>query len=88
MVDCSVARWNMVNIVLASIRWRDAAENGRVLSNEELLAIAVEYGHVRLVQQLTQMQHVDVNRSKYFWSNVLTRLEDGKLYLYVGKLAN
>jgi hypothetical protein len=63
MVDCTAARWNMVNIVLASIRWRDAAEDGRVLSNEELLAIAVEYGHVKLVQHLTKMSDVDVNRS-------------------------
>ncbi|KAH8940864.1 hypothetical protein BDL97_14G007100 [Sphagnum fallax] len=63
MVDCSAVRWNMVNIVLALIRWRDAAEYGRVLRNEELLAIAVEYGHVRLVQHLTKMSDVDVNRS-------------------------
>ncbi|CAM6030034.1 unnamed protein product [Sphagnum balticum] len=63
MVDCSAARWNMVNIVLASIRWRDAAEGGRVLGNEELLAIAVEYGHVKLVQHLTKMQDVNVNIS-------------------------
>jgi hypothetical protein len=55
----------MVNIVLASIRWRDAAEGGRVLRKEELLAIAVEYGHVKLVQHLTKMQDVDVNRSSY-----------------------
>jgi ankyrin repeat protein len=61
MVDCSAARWNMVNIVLASIRWRDAAEDGRVLRNEELLAIAIEYGHVELVQHLTKMQVVHVN---------------------------
>jgi len=61
MVDCSAVRWNMVNIVLASIRWRDAG--GRVLRNEELLAIAVEYGHVRLVQHLTKMSDVDVNIS-------------------------
>jgi ankyrin repeat protein len=63
MVDCSAARWNMVNIVLAWIRWRDAAENGRVSGNEELLAIAVEYGHVKLVLHLTEMQDVDVNIS-------------------------
>jgi hypothetical protein len=63
MVDCSAVRWNMVNIVLASIRWKDAAQCGEVLRNEELLAIAVEYGHVRLVQHLTKMQDVDVNIS-------------------------
>ncbi|CAM6040373.1 unnamed protein product [Sphagnum compactum] len=63
MVDCSAVRWNMVNIVLALIRWRDAAQDGRVLRNEELLAIAVEYGHVRLVQHLTKMSDVNVNRS-------------------------
>ncbi len=56
-------RWNMVNIVRASIRWRDAAEDGRVLRNEELLAIAVEYGHVRFVQHLIKMSDVDVNIS-------------------------
>ncbi|KAH8940863.1 hypothetical protein BDL97_14G007000 [Sphagnum fallax] len=62
MVDCSAARWNMVNIVLASTRWRDAAEAGRFLRKEELLAIAIEYGHVKLVEHLTKMQDVDVNR--------------------------
>ncbi|KAH8940870.1 hypothetical protein BDL97_14G007700 [Sphagnum fallax] len=65
MVDCSAARWNMVNIVLASIRWRDAAEGGRVLRNEELLAIAIEYGHVELVQHLTKMQDVNVKISSH-----------------------
>ncbi len=63
MVECSAARWNMVNIVLASIRWRDPAEGARILSNEKLLAIAVEYGHVKLVQHLTKLQDVDVNSS-------------------------
>jgi ankyrin repeat protein len=63
MVDCSAVRWNMVNIVLALIRWRRAAEDGRFLENEELLAIVVEYGHVRLVQHLTKIQDVNVNIS-------------------------
>jgi hypothetical protein len=75
MVDCSAVRWNMVNIVLALIRWRDAAENGRVLRNEELLAIAVEYGHVRLVEQLTQMQDVDVNIGSKYIRSAFTHLE-------------
>ncbi|CAK9261368.1 unnamed protein product [Sphagnum jensenii] len=79
MVDCSAVRWNMVNIVLALIRWRDAAENGRVLRNEELLAIAVEYGHVRLVEQLTQMQDVDVNIGNKSIRDASTRLERVKL---------
>jgi hypothetical protein len=79
MVDCSAVRWNMGNIVLASIRWRDAAENGRVLRNEELLAIAVEYGHVRLVEQLTQMQDVDVNIGNKSIRDASTRLERVKL---------
>ncbi|KAH9540470.1 hypothetical protein CY35_14G006900 [Sphagnum magellanicum] len=61
MVDCSAARWNMVNIVLAFIRWRDAVEDGRFLLKEELLAVAVEYGHVELVQHLTKMHDVNVN---------------------------
>jgi hypothetical protein len=61
MVDCSAVRWNMVNIVLALIRWRGAAEDGKFLEKEELLAVAVEYGHVKLVQHLTKMQDVDVN---------------------------
>ncbi len=48
MVDCSAVRWNLVNIVLALIRWRGAAEDGRFLKTEELLATAVEYGHVKV----------------------------------------
>jgi ankyrin repeat protein len=72
MVDCSAARWNMVNIVLALIRWRGAAEFGRSLRKEELLAVAVEYGHVELVQHLTKMNDVNVNRSSYenFYSDI------------------
>jgi len=61
MVDCSAVRWNMVNIVLALIRWRRAAEFGTFLQKEQLLAVAVEYGHVELVQHLTKMHDVDVN---------------------------
>jgi hypothetical protein len=61
MVDCSAVRWNMVNIVLALIRWRGAAEDGRFLQKEELLTIAVQYGHVELVKQLTKMQDVHIN---------------------------
>ncbi|KAH9540468.1 hypothetical protein CY35_14G006800 [Sphagnum magellanicum] len=61
MVDCSAVRWNMVNIVLALIRWRGAAEDGTFLLKEELLAIAVEYGHVKLVQHLIRMPDVNVN---------------------------
>ncbi len=61
MVDCSAVRWNMTNIVLALIRWRGGGEDGRFFKKEELLAIAVEYGHVKLVQQLTKMQDIDVN---------------------------
>ncbi|KAH9540464.1 hypothetical protein CY35_14G006500 [Sphagnum magellanicum] len=61
MVDCSAVRWNMVNIVLALIRWRGAAEHGTFLQKEELLAVAVEYGHVELVQHLTKMHDVNVN---------------------------
>jgi hypothetical protein len=34
MVDCSAVRWNMVNIVLALIRWRGAAEDGRFLQRK------------------------------------------------------
>ncbi|CAM6037706.1 unnamed protein product [Sphagnum compactum] len=66
-VECSAVRWNMVNIVLALIRWRGAAEDGRFLKTEELLAIAVEYGHVKLVQHLTQMPDVDVNQGYTIW---------------------
>jgi len=51
----------MVNIVLALIRWRGAAEDGTFLKKEELLAIAVEYGHVKFVQHLSKMHHVNVN---------------------------
>jgi hypothetical protein len=68
MVDCSAVRWKMVNIVLALIRWRGATEDGRFLKKEELLAIAVEYGHVKLVQHLTKMQDVDVNKGgQHIW---------------------
>jgi hypothetical protein len=61
MVDCSAVRWNLVNVVLALIRSRGAAEVGTFLRKEELLAIAVEYGHVKLVRHLTEMQDVNVN---------------------------
>ncbi|CAM6035274.1 unnamed protein product [Sphagnum compactum] len=61
MIDCLAVRWNMVNIVLALIRWRGAAEAGRFLQKEVLLINAVQYGHVELVKQLTKMQDVDIN---------------------------
>jgi len=66
MVDCSAVRWNMVNIVLALIRWRDAAEDGRFLQKEELLTLAIQYGHVEVVKQLTKMQDVDINIDNHF----------------------
>ncbi|CAK9863766.1 unnamed protein product [Sphagnum jensenii] len=66
MVDCSAVRWNMVNIVLALIRWRGAAEDGRFLQKEVRLAIAVQYGHVELVKQLTKIQDVDINIGNSF----------------------
>jgi hypothetical protein len=78
MVDCSAVRWNMVNIVLALIRWRGAAEDGRFLKKEELLAVAVEYGHVELVQHLTKMHDVNVNVSFNDIWNVFSCLEDWK----------
>jgi hypothetical protein len=53
----------MVNIVLALIRWKRAVKYGTFLEKEELLAIAVEYGHVELVQHLTEMPDVNVNIS-------------------------
>jgi ankyrin repeat protein len=62
-VHCSAVRWNMVNIVLALIRWKRAVKYGTFLEKEELLAIAVEYGHVELVQHLTEMPDVNVNIS-------------------------
>jgi hypothetical protein len=61
MVDCSAVRLNLVNIVLALIRCRGAAKDGRFLKTEELLAIAVEYGHVKLVRHLIKMHDVNVN---------------------------
>jgi hypothetical protein len=78
MVDCSAVRWNMVNIALALIRWRGAAEDGRFLKKEELLAVAVEYGHVELVQHLTKMHDVNVNVSFNDIWNVFSCLEDWK----------
>jgi hypothetical protein len=66
MVDCSAVRWNMVNIVLALIRWRRAVEDGRFLQKEELLTIAVQYGHVELVKQLTKMPDVNINLANRF----------------------
>jgi hypothetical protein len=68
----------MVNIVLALIRWRGAAEDGRFLKKEELLAVAVEYGHVELVQHLTKMHDVNVNVSFNDIWNVFSCLEDWK----------
>jgi hypothetical protein len=53
-------RWNMVNIVLALMRWRSAAED-RSWQKEVLLIKAVQYGHVELVKQLTKLQDVDLN---------------------------
>jgi hypothetical protein len=75
MVDCSAARWNMVNIVLAFRRWRGAAEDGTFLRKEELLAVAVEYGHVELVQHLTKMHDVNVNISFNHILEVLLHLK-------------
>jgi ankyrin repeat protein len=66
-VDCSAVRWNLVNIVLALIRWRGAAEDGRILQKEVLLSIAVQYGHVELVKQLTKMRDVNINIDNEFW---------------------
>jgi hypothetical protein len=66
MVDCSAVRWNMVNIVLAFIRCRGAAEDGRFLKKEELLIIAVQYGHVELVKHLTKMEDVNININNRF----------------------
>jgi hypothetical protein len=62
-VHCSAVRWNMVNIVLALIRWKRAVRYGPFLEKEELLAIAAEYGHVEFVQHLTEMPEVNVNKS-------------------------
>jgi hypothetical protein len=61
MVSFTAVRWNMVNIVLALIRWRGAVEVGRFLQKEVLLTIAVQYGHVGLVKQLTKLQDVHIN---------------------------
>jgi hypothetical protein len=72
-VDCSAGRWNMVNIVLALICWRGAAEDGRFLKKEELLPIAVEYGHFKFVQHLNKMHDINVNiKTIHIWmqSNV------------------
>jgi hypothetical protein len=77
-VDCSAVRWNLVNFVLALIRWRGAAEDGRCLRKEELLAIAVEYGHVKLVRHLTEMQDVDVNIASNTMVRVLLSLANFK----------
>jgi len=70
-VDCSAVRWNMVNIVLAFIRWRGAAEDGRFLKKEQLLGIAVEYGLVKFVQHLSKMHDVNVNiKTIHIWHAV------------------
>jgi hypothetical protein len=74
----SVVRWNMTNIVLALIRWRGAAEDGKFWKKEEVLAIAVEYGHVKLVQHLTKMHDVNVNISSYSGFYLFTCLGNGK----------
>jgi ankyrin repeat protein len=58
VVACSAVRWNMVNIVLALLRWS--------IVKVELLTIAVQYGHVELVKQLTKFQNVDVNTVNLF----------------------
>jgi hypothetical protein len=71
MVSCTAVRWNMVNIVLALIRWRGAVEVGRFLQKEVLLTIAVQYGHVGLVKQLTKVQDVHINIDipfQIFWT--------------------
>jgi len=67
-ISCWAARYNMVNIAMALVR-RNIA---KALEDrkpdplpEEVLAIAVEYGHVQLVERLTKLQHgVDVNRGR------------------------
>jgi len=41
--------------VLALIRWKRGVRYGIVLEKEELLAIAVQSGHVELVQHLIEM---------------------------------
>ncbi len=41
--------------MLALIRWKRAVRYGIFWEKEELLAIAVEYGHVELVQHLIEM---------------------------------
>jgi len=66
LVACWAVRWNMVNIVLALIRRRGAAEDRTSLQKEVPLAIAVQYGHIELVKQLTKMQDVDINKDNQF----------------------
>jgi len=62
-VHWSAVRWNMVNIVVALILWKHAVRYGTFMEKEELLTIAVEYGHVESVQHLTEMPDVNVNIS-------------------------
>ncbi len=70
-VECLVVRWNMVNIVLALILWRSVAEGGIFLIKEELLAIAVEYGHVKLGQDLSKMHDGTMNiKTIHIWHAV------------------
>jgi hypothetical protein len=52
-----------VNIVLALIRWKRVVRYSIFLEKEELLAIAVEYEHVELVQHLTEKTDINVNIS-------------------------
>ncbi|CAK9233044.1 unnamed protein product [Sphagnum troendelagicum] len=78
-ISCWAARYNMVNIAMALVRRNIAmalvAGKPDPLP-EEVLAIAVEYGHVQLVERLTKLQHgVDVNRGRWdfpgagWWTN-------------------
>jgi hypothetical protein len=76
-ISCWAARYNMVNVAMALVRRNIArvTEKPDPLQ-EEVLAIAVEYGHVQLVERLTKLQPgVDVNRGRsdlpgaYRWTN-------------------
>jgi ankyrin repeat protein len=67
-ISCWAARYNLVNIAMALVRRNIAmALVGRKPDPlpEEVLAIAVEYRHVQLVERLTKLQHgLDVNRGR------------------------
>jgi hypothetical protein len=67
-ISCWVARCNMVNIAMALVRRKIAMAQVAGKPDplpEEVLAIAVEYGHVQLVERLTKLQPgVDINRGR------------------------